>query len=164
MDFLQVEESEVQRDLLTRAAEYARSKCPVALEASWFNNQPLLWLSPEVHEKISREAEEQDEVVFGKPGLEVLAAPWKFAICTKIARIKQCNSANKHPPEYDYTDAVSYLRQYLRQTGGQPVPMLDLQAWATEYHMELPLELIREVGKQYYRQWKSHGIVESGIM
>lgn len=64
-----------QRILLDDAARYAERESRTTLGGEWFNNQTTLWLPPNVHRKVTEEALEQNEVVFHRRGLKVVATP-----------------------------------------------------------------------------------------
>lgn len=76
VDFFGTNLNNTQRVLLDDAAKYAERRSPTPLGGEWLNNQTMLWLPPDVHRTVTEEALLQNDVVFDKRGLKVIAAPW----------------------------------------------------------------------------------------
>ena len=102
------------------------------------------------------QALKQNEIVFTAKGLTVYAAPWNYALMTKLDR------AGKHGAKsYDMTDAVDYLQRLIRSKGGHAVKKSELKAWATKYKLVAPTDvLIDKLGKQYKEKHRKDGVVD----
>lgn len=128
VDFCGTNLNNDQRILLDEAARYAEEQSQTPLGGEWFNNQMMLWLPPNIHRQVTQEALEQDEVVFERRGLKVVAAPWKYALCGKMNRLVRPHEARP----YDVTDAASYLHHYILKHGG-PVSAAQIKQWCRAY-------------------------------
>lgn len=142
-----------QRILLDDAARYAERRSQTPLRGEWFDNQTMLWLPPKIHRKVTQEALEQNEVVFEREGLKVVAAPWKYALCGKMDRL--IRPAQAQP--YDITDAASYLRQHILKHGG-PVSEAHVKRWCQDYQKDTSDDVIRAVNVEYRRLYGGDGI------
>lgn len=89
--------------LLEQASRVAEARASLPLGGDWLNNTTSLYISLTLRQELSREAEQQNEVVFQQPGLTVFAAPWLYAPCTKLARLLE--GARRKP--YDSIDAAT---------------------------------------------------------
>lgn len=127
IDFLGANLNDDQCRLLGRAARYAERRSPTPLGREWFNNAWILWIPVEVHRRITREAIDQDEIVFQGRGLKVVAAPWKFAFCCKMNRLARNTQGGR---TQDLSDAVSYLHRHIQRRGGRPVLAGTIIEWA----------------------------------
>ena len=92
VDFFGTNLNNEQRILLDEAAGYAAAgyaerQSRIPLGGEWYNNQAMLWLPPNVHRRVTQEAFEQNEVIFEKRGLKMVAAPWNYALCGKLNRL-----------------------------------------------------------------------------
>jgi len=144
-----------QLRMLDDAAHYAEQRSPVPLGAEWFNSDTKMWLGPDLHRELTNIAMEQDERVFQRPGLTLLAAPWNYAFCAKIARIL---TGEVRP--YDLTDAATYLHRYIQRNGGRPVQVGQIEGWAQRFGRSTDRAyLIREVNAEYRRLYRHEGIV-----
>ena len=153
VDFLGTNLTNDQRALLDRAARHAETQSPTPLGGDWFNNQAILWLPPDVHRQLTREAFDQPEILFRKPGLELLVAPWHYALCGKMNRLVR--PAERRP--YDVSDAVAYLRRYILKHGG-PVERACVWGWCRVYQKETSDDVMRAVNEEYRRLYGCDGI------
>lgn len=97
--------------LLRKALAHINKKTAadgILLPPNWFNNQTTLFIPPDIRQRLTYEAFEQDYNVFLEGGLRVLAAPWQYALVSKLDRI-----AAGAWKGYDPEDAAIYLHQYL---------------------------------------------------
>ena len=154
VDFFGTNLNNNQRILLDEAAKYAERKSQTPPGGEWFNNRTMLWLPPNVHRKVTQEALDQNEVVFSKRGLKVVAAPWNYALCGKMNRLVRPDQARA----YDVTDAASYLHYYIIKHGG-PVSAARVQRWCQAYQKDTSKDVIRAVNKEYRRLYRKDGIV-----
>jgi hypothetical protein len=88
-------------------------------------------------------ARTQDIIIFQKPGLTVYAAPWDYALCTKLDRLSKPG-----PAPYDMDDAVTYLGNIIEMQGSS-VMRQELETWIRMYHLAIPLELLRALNEQF---------------
>ena len=75
IDFFGTNIDSHQRILLDDAARCAERRSQIPLGGEWFDNQTMLWLPPNIHREVTQEALKQNEIVFEKEGLKVVAAP-----------------------------------------------------------------------------------------
>lgn len=155
VDFFGTNLNNDQRVILDEAARYAERKSPTPLGGEWFNSHTMLWLPLDAHRRITQEALEQDEVVFEKRGLRVIAAPWNYAMCGKMNRLVRGDEARP----YDLSDAASYLRHFILRHGG-PVSVARIKEWCRNYAKNTDDEVIRAVAREYRRLHGEAGIVE----
>ena len=157
IDFFGVHLNNHKLRLLNDAARYAAERCSAPLGTNWFNNETVLFLGQTLHREVTEAAYQQNDVVFQRPGLKILAAPWNYAFCAKIARL-----VSGVPRSYDLADAVTYLRRYITQTGGgsKPVKVATIEGWARQFRHETKRDfLLRNVNSEYRRRYRCDGIV-----
>ena len=95
----------------------------------------------------------QKDVIFGKPGLTVYAAPWRFALTTKLDRLSKQGHRS-----YDQHDAIVYLHKIVLKRG-QPIRGQELKDWAVEFKCTVPSDaLIAELAGAYKREFGTQGI------
>lgn len=153
VDFFGTNLNNTERVLLDEAAKYAQRRSATPLGAEWFNNQTMLWIPPDVHRVVTQEAMHQNEVVFYKKGLRVIAAPWNYAFCGKMNRLVRPDQARA----YDLPDAVSYLRRYIEQHGG-PVPAAVIRDWCRRYQKDTSDDVLKLIGSEYRKRYHTNGI------
>lgn len=111
LDWFSSDLTEKDLKMLRKALAYANENAAangLQLPSSWFNNQTTLFIPPDIRRRITYEAHEQNYNVFHVGGLRILAAPWQYALVSKLDRI-----AAGTWKSYDPEDAAMYLRQYL---------------------------------------------------
>ena len=96
------------------AAKHSEQQSPTPLGSEWFNNNVTVFLPTDVHQKVTREALHQDEVVFEHRGLKVVAAPWAYALCSKMDYLRRPELNRPH----DLSDAIAYLHSHIQKHGG----------------------------------------------
>ncbi|EEP80015.1 predicted protein [Uncinocarpus reesii 1704] len=143
-----------QADLLRDAAAEAASRSSVPLGRNWLNNSTALYMPKELQIEMTEAAMAQDKVIFQKPGLRVLAAPWDYAISTKLDRMGKA-----HRRDYDVNDAAIYLRQYIRNHGNKPVPVDVIRGWARHFKFGFSEQLAAELNEEYRRLYGEDGII-----
>ena len=132
VDFFGTNINNEERAHLSDAAKYAETHSNTPLGGEWFNNHAQLWLNRDVHCLVTRQALEQNEAIFERRGLRILAAPWNFALCGKIDRLLK--PAEVRP--YDKSDAVAYLHHYVQRNQGHPVLLEDIRTWCSQYRKQ----------------------------
>ena len=103
------------------------------------------------------EAVEQREIVFSADGLTVYAAPWRYALCTKLDRLSKAGSRT-----YDMADAVAYLERLIaKKSKAEPVKISEVKTWAGEFKFTVPSdELVNRLGIEYRNKTGKTGIVQ----
>lgn len=145
------------RVLLGGAMQYAIRHSPSPLRTDWLNTENQMWLSPTLHRELTDEAMRRNVVVWSRPGLRVLAAPWEYAFSGKISRLL---SGGNQIRAYDLNDAVHYLHQIVIRHGGRPVPVATAEGWARRFHHTTTRNfLLNRVNAEYRRRYGSDGIV-----
>lgn len=106
--------------IVREAGQYAIERSSVPLAPDWLNNATARMPGVVEHvDALQTEANAQRDVLFSKPGLTVVAAPWNYAFIKKVSRITQ--GTRRH---YDASDAVAYLHQYITKVhSNKPVPL-----------------------------------------
>lgn len=160
IDFLGTNINREQHQTLMRAATYARSSCQPKLEYGWWNNEVNLGLPTKILQQITREALTQDEVVFHRKGLKIIAAPWELQLCGKINR----HASGGIVRSYDLSDAVAYLRRYVQTHDDQPISSKMIKKWAISYYKKTDTTIINQIAKEYRRIYGSDGIVECSAL
>ena len=155
VDFFGTNINNPQRSLLDEAAEFAERQSPSPLGADWFNNETVLWLSPRVHEQLTAEAIAQNEVVFRRSGLKLLAAPWNYAMCGKMNRLVLPEQTRV----YDLSDAPHYLHNYMRVNGQRPVTKEQIRQWCHIYRKNTNEQIIERVRKEHLCLYRSNAII-----
>ena len=141
--------------LVNNAARYAGQNNPISLGDEWFNNQTMLSLPPDVRTTVTQEAIQQDEVVFERPGLKILAAPWNYAMCSKVNRLV----LHDHVQQHDLSDAVAYLHYYIQGHDRVPVTIATVKGWCQTYQKQTNDQVIKAVNKEYRRRYGANGII-----
>lgn len=114
----------------------------------------LSWsLQEDIIGQLYEEAIAQKEIIFSKPGLTVYAAPWRYALTTKLDRLSK-NSRR----DYDMSDAVVYLNKIV--TGrGRVVKVGELKTWAKSFKFDVPSdELIAHLRTAHQEKYNSSGL------
>ncbi|KAK2788775.1 hypothetical protein FQN52_006531 [Onygenales sp. PD_12] len=144
------------RILLDEATQYAIRQSSAPLGTDWFNTENQMWLSPSLHRELTNEAMRQNVVVFHRPGLRVLAAPWEYAFSGKIARLLTGGSQIR---PYDLADATHYLHQYISRNGGRPVTLATIEGWARRFNHSTSKAFLRDrVNVEYRKRYGRNGI------
>ncbi|RPD57594.1 hypothetical protein L226DRAFT_610632 [Lentinus tigrinus ALCF2SS1-7] len=126
--------TKTKNDDVTRviaAADVARKH--LNLDPSWLNNHTAVFIQEETIRQLYDEAVQQGEVVFTAAGLTVYAAPWRYALAAKLARV-----AMPHRRDYDMSDAVAYLDRLVSKRSGGAVRKSEIQQWAAEFKFAIP--------------------------
>jgi hypothetical protein len=88
--------------------------------------------------------------------LTVYAAPWRYALSTKLDRLSK---AGARP--YDMSDAVGYLMRLVAGNGGSPVKKSTLKASANEFKFTVPTEnLMNSLGEEYKKKMGKDGVID----
>ncbi|KAG7089406.1 hypothetical protein E1B28_011094 [Marasmius oreades] len=136
------------------AADAAASK--LGLGDQWLNNHTAVFIEVGVIQRLYDEAVEQNEVVFKAPGLVVYAAPWRYALGTKLDRLSK-----KGFKPYDMSDAVGYLVRLIQKHGGKAVKKSELKAWAQEFKFTVPSDqLMASLGAEYKKKAGKDGVID----
>jgi len=151
-DFFDVTMRKGQRIMLNEAARHAE-RGPVPLGNDWFKEPLTLGgrFSWRLRKQLVEEALRQNDVVFEKPGLKLVAAPWEYAMITYMQWLRR--------GYYDTDHAIIYLHHYLmKNPGNSPPTMADLLALAKKFHLEIDVGYTRMVAIEYRRKYGKAGI------
>jgi hypothetical protein len=113
----------------------------------------MLFIPRNLRQRLVAQSLEQNYTVFSGPGLRVIAAPWGYALLTKLDRM-----AGGGGKPYDPVDAANYLRQYLLHKKIKRVPISTIQQAAQDYQLRLRIDDVRLVGEHYQRKFGEPGI------
>ncbi|SMR49075.1 unnamed protein product [Zymoseptoria tritici ST99CH_1E4] len=161
LDFMGTHLNNDQRVAIDEAAHFAERQCSKPLGSQWFNNETQMWLSPPVHRQITEQALQQNEIVFEKHGLRIVAAPWIYALASKTHRLARDRRAEQmaRARPYDVTDAATYLRKYVQQNGGQAQSPASVQARCVEFGFRVDDVDLQTVNAEYRRLYRADGLV-----
>ncbi|CAF3519477.1 hypothetical protein SNK03_003760 [Fusarium graminearum] len=144
--------------LLTNAASFANSQAQGRLGETWLNSSMQLFLPRNVQTSLVQEAKTQNEIVFEHQGtnggLRVYAAPWSFALCSKLN-----HAFDHHNRTEDMDDAVDYLYRYLNITGQDYIMAQQIKDWCQTYHQDVSREVLRRLEETYARKHGNWPIV-----
>jgi hypothetical protein len=165
VDFMETDDDSNHRMWLDEAAlEVQRqetfSRTPLGW--FWFNNHVRLLMDHDVYKRVVLEAKAQDEVIFHKKGLKIIAAPWDFAFCMKANRLthgKKIPGEVGEAPAYDVSDAVAYLRRYIEAQGGHPVSMTKIRRWQQLYRKHIGDDVTLKITREYKQRYRTPGII-----
>ncbi|KAJ3514626.1 hypothetical protein NM208_g15044 [Fusarium decemcellulare] len=145
---------------LHNAAKFANTQTGGRLGEEWFNNSTQLFMARDVQTALVREAKRQNELVFEKHGnnggLKVYAAPWQYALCSKLNRLCDIN-----PRSYDMADAVVYLYRYLCTTGQGYVNAQIMYEWCRWYNQNISKEILKQLDENFCRSYGYKPIARS---
>lgn len=162
VDFFGTNLTNSQRVALEEAAKFAENQSSAPLGAEWFNNATQLWLSQPLHRQLTDQAIQQNEIVFQRGGLTVIAAPWMYAFASKMHRVAQSRrgerGASARP--YDPTDAAAYLHKYIQTREGRAPVESDVQARCGEYGFLVDAIDLQAVNDEHRRLYHVDGIVK----
>jgi len=150
VDFYNNHLRQADYELILKGVEYARNRDPI-LQGEWFNNRTILFIPKAQRGYLTDEAISQNEVVFERPGLKVVAAPWNYAICAKLDR---CAGAGINGQRtYDYSDAATYLHRYLELYRIRSVARSAILAWAASYTTTVTDAVLQELNTIFYSKY-----------
>ncbi|KAK4152496.1 hypothetical protein C8A00DRAFT_16204 [Chaetomidium leptoderma] len=132
VDFFNTQLTAADLGMIVEGAKAATKGNP-KLDETWFNNRTILFIPKDQRNALTEQAIAQNEIIFQKPGLTVLAAPWPYSFCCKVDRLAGggVNSARV----YDLDDAVQYLRRSLIKAKVAQVPLATVKQWFTQYSL-----------------------------
>ncbi|KAF5700501.1 hypothetical protein FGLOB1_10742 [Fusarium globosum] len=135
---------------LSNAASFANKKAQGTLGEQWFNNSMQFFVPRNVQVDILQWAKDQHQVIFehrgNYGGLTVYAAPWDYALCSKL------NSLYDNIRADDMEDAVAYLHRYLTLTRQESLNGNQVNDWCRKYHQDVSREVLNRLGEAYARK------------
>ncbi|KAI1775297.1 hypothetical protein F4818DRAFT_45531 [Hypoxylon cercidicola] len=131
------------------------------LEEEWFNNRTILFMPKDQRAALTDEAFAQQEIIFQKPGLTVLAAPWKYAFCCKLDRM--AGGGVMGPRSYDLDDAVQYLSRYLQQQNLAAIQKATIEAWFVQYSLSWTRQVDEVLGRVNNSYGQRYGVTHNVI-
>jgi hypothetical protein len=155
IDFFGANVCSADLKLLDAAIHHAEKRSGRWLGDNWFNNMTATILESDVHQTLTERALKQNEIVFHRKGLRLLAAPWHYAVCGKMARMAKAKRRN-----YDVDDAAGYLDRHIKTHGNRPVTVEQIEGWVISYRRKTTISVVMEVAVKYYGVYRKHGIVE----
>lgn len=139
--------------------QWLNNHTAIFIEVCWVDLQIYLLSSYKQEDSIERlydEAVTQNEIVFNAPGLTVYAAPWRYALGTKLDRLSKPGAKS-----YDMSDAVGYLERLIAKRGGKPVKKSEIKAWAQEFKFTVATDkLMGSLGEAYKKKTGKDGVIE----
>lgn len=72
------------RRLLDDATQFAIWESHRPLGTNWFNTENQIWWFPTLHKELAHQAVQQNVIIYQRPDLTVLAAPWEYAFSGKV--------------------------------------------------------------------------------
>ncbi|KAI8725452.1 hypothetical protein NCS52_00116300 [Fusarium sp. LHS14.1] len=143
---------------LDLAAKFANRQAEGRLGEEWFNNSTQLFMARDVQTSLVWQAKRQNAVVFEKRGtkggLKVYAAPWTYALCSKLNRLCEINARS-----YDMDDAVVYLNRHLLLTTENRVKSQELYDWCRWYNHDVRREILKQLDEKYFQSYGYKPIV-----
>ncbi|KZV63926.1 hypothetical protein PENSPDRAFT_615930 [Peniophora sp. CONT] len=125
----------------------------LGLEEGWLNDDVALYVQEDSLKELYEEAIEQNEIVFRASGFTVYAAPWRFALITKVDRLSK---AEARP--YDMSDAVAFLSRLVAQHG-VALRREELASWAIEFELPPPSAWVLDaLAEAYFEANNVHGL------
>lgn len=135
------------------AADTAATK--LKLGDHWLNNHTAIFIEEGTIHRLYDEAINQNEIVFSAPGLTVYAAPWRYALGTKLDRLSKPGAK-----PYDMSDAVGYLERLIAKNGGKAVKKSEIQTWAQEFKFTVPTDKLMDLlGAEYKKKTGKDGVI-----
>lgn len=156
VDFYNHNLRQTDYEIILKAVQYAKSK-DKTLQGEWFNNRTILFIPKAQRENLTRQAIAQNEIVFEKPGLKIVAAPWNYAICAKLDRCAGAGIVQPRP--YDYSDAATYLHRYLEIFKLQSIPRSEVVKWASDYETTVNDTVLAELNSRFNAMYGLNPIV-----
>ncbi|KAM0555149.1 hypothetical protein ACHAPJ_006501 [Fusarium lateritium] len=157
VEFLVNDPASKDNATLSNAARFANTKAQEKLGDGWFTNSMQLFMPRSAQTALVQEAKKQNELVFEHQGtnggLRVYAAPWSFALCSKLNRL--CDIDRSH----DMDDAVAYLHRYLGLTGQDYIIAQEVYDWCQKYHQDVSREVLKRLEESYARKHGNWPIV-----
>ncbi|KAF8550158.1 hypothetical protein OG21DRAFT_1514399 [Imleria badia] len=125
------------------------------LSSQWLNNHTVVFIEEGTIHDLYIEAIDQNEKVFSAKGLTVYAAPWNYALMTKLDR-----AAQQGAKSYDMADAVDYLERLIHSRGEHAVKRSELEAWAKQYKLSEPTKAVMDkLATEFKEKHKKDGLV-----
>ncbi|OAQ96717.1 hypothetical protein LLEC1_06357 [Akanthomyces lecanii] len=119
------------------------------LGTDWLNTETQMWMPGPIHQQLTAAAVKQNVKVFDMVGLTIYAAPWSYAFSAKVSRLL---AGGDQARPYDLDDAVTYIHEYIRIHGNQPVKVSTATDWARHFRHESTPDFLRTRVNQAYRR------------
>ncbi|KAF4451581.1 hypothetical protein F53441_5437 [Fusarium austroafricanum] len=133
---------------LSNAASYANTKADGRLGENWFGTSMQLLMPRDLQINLISDARLMGGIVFEdrgtNGGLTVYAAPWQYAICSKLERLNGTNRPD------DMEDAVAYMYHFLSLISQEHIVGKQIFDWCTRYHQNVSLEVLKSFEKAYH--------------
>ena len=126
----------------------------VGINEGWLNNHTALFIDNDRINSLFLEAVNDNTIIFKKPGLTVLAAPWRYCLVAKLDKAGKSGAK-----AYDIDDAAAYLHELVKQTSG-PVTKAKLQVWAKEFNVSLAEGPVSRLATTYKAKYGTAGVTD----
>ncbi|KAG1741541.1 uncharacterized protein EDB91DRAFT_333994 [Suillus paluster] len=110
------------------------------LGKGWMNNHTAIFIPADTMNNIYNEAIRNNVVVFNKPGLKVVAAPWMYCLVAKLEKAGKAGNSKS----YDMSDAAQYLMQESRRCNAK-IKVANIHAKAVEYGVKIQAAKVVEL-------------------
>ncbi|EAU88698.1 hypothetical protein CC1G_01071 [Coprinopsis cinerea okayama7 len=121
----------------------------------WLNNHTAVFIEEGTIQQLYDEAVQQNDVVFQAAGLTVYAAPWRYALGTKLDRLSKTGAR-----PYDMSDAVGYLVQLIQKRKGAAVKKSEIKKWAQDFKFTVPNDkLVDQLAAEYKKKTGKDGVI-----
>jgi hypothetical protein len=126
----------------------------VGINEGWLNNHTALFIDNDRINSLFAEAVNDNTIIFKKPGLTVLAAPWRYCLVAKLDKAGKSGAK-----AYDIDDAAAYLHELVKKTSG-PVTKAKLRMWAKEFNISLSEGPIGKLATTYQAKYGKAGVID----
>lgn len=127
---------------------------------NWLHNQTHVSLTQAVRLRLVRNAVQCGTIVFQAPGLKLFAAPWEYALCSKLDCMKRVAEKKVEVGgRRDEDDAIAYLNQIIiRRTRRAPVTRETIGRWMAQYDLQYWDQGVTEIAELYMKVYQRPGI------
>lgn len=126
----------------------------VGINEGWLNNHTALFIGNDRINSLFTEAVNDNIIIFKKPGLTVLAAPWRYCLVAKLDKAGKSGAK-----AYDIDDAAAYLHELVKQTSG-PVTKAKLQMWAKEFNVSVLESSVSRLATTFKAKYGTAGVID----
>ena len=155
VDFFLPSDGASHARLIEQASQMAEARASLPLGGEWLNNSTSLYISPALRQELNQAALQQNEIVFQQPGLTVFAAPWLYALCTKLQRLSEPGRQKS----YDGADAATYLHRHMSRNDNRPLTHRALAETSAHYRLMMNVMACQQVNAEYEARYRRPGIL-----
>jgi hypothetical protein len=148
-DFLRTNMRNDQLKWLQEAVQYAQYQCPQPTGVASFRPDKMLQLPEAVHLSVEREAVAQDACAFKRTGLKILAPPWEYAFCVKMATLAHGVTRSDDA----LSDAAAYLNHNVMKHASSPMTLKMIKGWVRSYQLHWDSAVFRDITKIFHEKY-----------